>query len=414
MTTEFGLDVGVIGGAGHVGLPLSLTFADCGLKTVIYDVDADKVRMIREGRMPFLEHGAPEMLTRALAAGTLQVEHDPACLSQCRFLICIVGTPVDEHLNPAFTGIHRALDGCRDQFRDGQVLVLRSTVFPGTSQHVQRYFQDLGVDVRVSFCPERVAQGQSLREFRTLPQIISAFDEETLAEVGRLFGHFAPAVVKMPPMEAELCKLMTNAWRYLQFAAVNQFYMIAASRGLDFDRILHGCRHDYPRMAGMPGPGFAAGPCLVKDTMQLAAFSHNHFVLGHAAMLINEGLPAYLMELARRQLSLREAVAGILGLAFKSESDDPRDSLSYKLRKLLVLETAGVLVTDPYVPDPDVVPVEQVLGESDVVFVATPHKVYRELAVPADTVVIDVWSCLGTQTPGTESTTVARARSTPS
>jgi len=144
----------------------------------------------------------------------------------------------------------------------------------------------------VSFCPERVAQGQSVREFRTLPQIISAFDEQTLTEVERLFRHFVPDVVTMPPMEAELCKLMTNSWRYLQFAAVNQFYMIATSRGLDFERMLHGCRHDYPRMAGMPGPGLAAGPCLVKDTMQLAAFSHNQFVLGHAAMLINEGLPA--------------------------------------------------------------------------------------------------------------------------
>ena len=398
MTTHFELDVGVIGGGGRVGLALSLTFADCGLNTVIYDVDADKVRMIREGRMPFFEQEAPDMLSRTLAAGTLQVEHEPDRLRECRFLVCIVGTPIDEHLNPAFTGIHRALDGCRDQFRDGQILILRSTVFPGTSQHVQKYFQDIGVDVRVSFCPERVAQGQSLREFRTLPQIISAFDEQALAEVERLFRHFVPDVVTMPPMEAELCKLMTNSWRYLQFAAVNQFYMIATSRGLDFDRILHGCRHDYPRMAGMPKPGFAAGPCLVKDTMQLAAFSHNQFVLGHAAMLINEGLPAYLIECAGGQLSLDHAVAGILGLAFKAESDDPRDSLSYKLRKLLMLETAGVLVTDPYVQDPDVVPVERVLEEADVVFVATPHKVYRELAVPADTVVIDVWSCLGTQT----------------
>ena len=314
---------------------------------------------------------------RTLAAGTLQVDHEPDRMRDCRFLICIVGTPIDEHLNPAFTGIHRALDGCRDQFRDGQILILRSTVFPGTSQHVQKYFQDLGVDVRVSFCPERVAQGQSVREFRTLPQIISAFDEQALTEVERLFRHFVPDVVTMPPMEAELCKLMTNSWRYLQFAAVNQFYMIATSRGLDFERMLHGCRHDYPRMAGMPGPGLAAGPCLVKDTMQLAAFSHNQFVLGHAAMLINEGLPAYLIERAGEQLSLRHAVAGILGLAFKAESDDPRDSLSYKLRKLLVLETAGVLVTDPYVQDPHVVPVERVLEEAAVPLVATPHQVYR-------------------------------------
>src|SRR5204862_4021096 len=133
-----------------------------------------------------------------------------------------------------------------------------------------------------------------------------------------LFGRFAPEVVEMKPMEAELCKLMTNAWRYLNFAIANQFYMIAADHALDFQRILHGCRHNYPRMTGMPGPGLTAGPCLVKDTMQLAAFSQNTFILGHAAMLINEGLPAHIVEMARRQVDLSTATVGILGMAFKA------------------------------------------------------------------------------------------------
>jgi len=239
-----------------------------------------------------------------------------------------------------------------------------------------------------------VAQGYSLREFRTLPQLVSAFDAATLAVVRELFGRFAPELVEMEPGEAELCKLMTNAWRYVQFATVNQFYMLATAAGVDFDRILHGCRHHYPRMAGMPGPGLAAGPCLVKDTMQLAAFSHNHFMLGHAAMLVNEGLPSHLVDLARRQRSLTGCTAGVLGMAFKAESDDPRDSLAYKLRKLLRLEAREVLCTDPYVVDPTLVPLERVLAEASVLFVATPHKIYRELALPEDRVVIDVWSCL--------------------
>jgi UDP-N-acetyl-D-mannosaminuronic acid dehydrogenase len=188
---------------------------------------------------------------------------------------------------------------------------------------------------------------------------------------------------------------MTNTWRYIQFAAVNQFYMIATERGLDFDRILYGCRHNYPRMAGMPGPGLTAGPCLAKDTMQLAAFSHNEFVLGHAAMLINEGLPAHLLSLARRRVSDFEGrTAGILGLAFKAESDDPRDSLSFKLWKLLRLEARRVLASDPYVSHPDLVPMEEVIAESDVIFIATPHKRYRELVIPPGKVVIDVWSCV--------------------
>jgi UDP-N-acetyl-D-mannosaminuronic acid dehydrogenase len=388
------MDVAVVGGAGHVGLPLSLMFADRGLATMIIDTDAAKIDMIRSGVMPFVEEGAPDMLKRVLASGKLSASTSASEVSRARFVVCIIGTPVDEHMNPSFTGIQRALEGCRTFFRDGQIFILRSTVFPGVSEHAQRYFAQIGKQVRVAFCPERVAQGVSLREFQSLPQIISAFDPHTLAEVRALFSTFASEFIELEPMEAELAKLMTNAWRYLQFAAVNQFYMVARDHGLDFDRILHGCRHNYPRMAGMPGPGFAAGPCLVKDTMQLAAFSQDRFVLGHTAMLINEGLPSFIVEQARRQLNLREATAGILGMAFKAGSDDSRDSLAYKLKKLLMLHAKQILCTDPYVPDPSLVPLERVLEESDVLFVATPHAQYRTLRVPPGKPVFDVWSVL--------------------
>jgi len=293
--------------------------------------------------------------------------------------------------------MHKAIQMCRDQLRDGQILIMRSTVFPGISKHIQTFLtEEMHKDIKVSFCPERVSQGYSLREFRELPQIISAFDEKTLADVRKLFERFTPEFVEMTPMEAELCKLMTNAWRYIQFATVNQFYMIASEHGLDFERILLGCRYKYPRMAGMPGPGFAAGPCLVKDTMQLAAFSHNKFVLGHSAMLINESLPAHLVELAKDRTDLSGKTAGILGMAFKAESDDCRDSLSFKLRKLLSLECKRVLCSDPFVKDPSFVPQEQVLREADLIFIGAPHKAYRTLSIPR-TKLIDVWNCVPKQ-----------------
>lgn len=391
---DFTHDLCVIGGGGHVGLPFALICADSGLRTVIYDVDRQKVERIRSGSMPFHEEGAEEMLRRALSTGRLSVEDQPDTIRQCRFLVMIIGTPVDEHLNPSFTAIDRALRSAKEHLRDGQILILRSTVFPGTSQRIQRTLHEAGLKIAVACCPERVAQGYSLREFRELPQILSAFDPETLAAARELFSRFTPSFVEMTPLEAELCKLMTNSWRYIQFATVNQFYMLATGYGVDFDRILHGCRHDYPRMAGMPGPGLAAGPCLVKDTMQLAAFSHDHFMLGHSAMLVNEGLPSHLIELARKRVDLSQVTAGILGMAFKAESDDPRDSLAYKLRKLLALEARQVLCTDPYVPDPSLVPLERVLAASEILFVATPHRVYRELPPQKGKTVIDVWSCL--------------------
>ncbi len=392
-SNPFTRDVCVIGGGGRVGLPLALTFAESGLRTVIYDINAAVVEQIRSGVMPFQEEGGPELLTSGLASGLLEVQATPERLASCRFVVLIIGTPVDEHLNPQFTAIHRAIDRCAEHLRDGQVLILRSTIFPGISRRIQHYLEDKGLDIRVAFCPERVAQGHSIREFKQIPQIISAFDPGALREVRELFARFTPTFVEMDVMEAELCKLMTNAWRYVQFATVNQFYMIASQNGLDFNRILHGCRHDYPRMAGMPGPGFAAGPCLVKDTMQLAAFSTNQFILGHGAMLVNEGLPAHLVWLAKQRFDLRPMTAGILGMAFKAESDDPRDSLSFKLRKLLTLDCRRVLCSDPYVPDPSFVAQERVLAEADVIFIGTPHRRYRELPVPAGKL-IDIWNCV--------------------
>jgi UDP-N-acetyl-D-mannosaminuronic acid dehydrogenase len=386
---SFKMDVAVIGGGGHVGLPLALSFADRGLQTLIYDTNRAVVETIRGGRMPFNEEGAQEMLERVLEKKALHVEDRPDGIAHCKHIVLIIGTPVDEHLNPTFNAIHRAIEGCLPFLRDGQVVVLRSTVYPGITEHIQRFLRDKGLAIEVAFCPERVAQGYSLREFRELPQIVSAFNHDTLAAVRELFGDVE--YVEMAPMEAELCKLMTNAWRYLQFATVNQFFMIASQHGLDFNRILKGCRHKYPRMAGMPGPGFAAGPCLVKDTMQLAAFSSNNFVLGHAAMLVNEGLPAHVVSLAKRDVSLRDATVGILGMAFKAECDDHRDSLAYKLKKLLMLEAKQVLCSDPYVRDPSFVPVEKVLAEASIVFVGAPHKAYKKLDIPASTKLVDIW-----------------------
>ena len=349
--------------------------------------------------MPFREDGAEPLLTSALEQGMIDARLEPSVISDCRFVVMIIGTPIDEHLNPSFGGILKAIEGCREHFRDGQTLVLRSTCYPGTSKRLQRVMDEWDLDVRVAFCPERVAEGKSITEFRTLPQVISAFDPGTLESVRELFGGFAPSFVELEPMEAELCKLMTNAWRYVQFATTNQFYMIARSFGLDYDRILHACRHDHPRMIGMPGPGYAAGPCLRKDTMQLAAFSRNQFVLGHAAMLVNEGLPAFVIDQAKARLDLSEAKVGILGMAFKAESDDIRDSLSYKLKKLLELETNRVLTSDPYVTDdPELVPQEELLAECDVVFVGVPHPEYRGLEMPEGVEAFDVWGCLAQKT----------------
>jgi len=392
--SRFDFDVVVVGGGGHVGLPLAIAFADRGLRVVIFDVNELAVKTILAGELPFREDGAAQVLRRVLAAGRLEASVDRGVVSRGEHIVVVIGTPVDEHLNPDPHAVPRALDECREYFRSGQLLVLRSTVYPGVTRRVEKLLGGQGVDVEVAFCPERIAEGKAMQELFTLPQIVSARTPEVRERAAALFHTLTDTVVELSPEEAELAKLFTNTWRYIKFAAANQFYVMANDQGLDFDRIRNALALDYPRAADLPGAGFAAGPCLFKDTMQLAAFTDNSFVLGHSAMLVNEGLPLYLVSKLEAKYDLANLRVGILGMAFKGESDDIRSSLSYKLKRILEFRAESVLCTDPYVTvDQNLEPLEHVLANSDLLIIGAPHQQYRSLepAVP----VADVWNLLG-------------------
>jgi len=391
---SFDLDVCVVGGCGHVGLPLAITFADSGLRVGIYDIDENAVERVKSGEMPFLEPGAEPLLQKYVGK-TLEVSSDESIVSRAEHVVVIIGTPVDEHLNPTFYAMRRFFKGLAPYLRPGQCVILRSTVYPGTTDKVREMLDELGAGVHVAFCPERIAEGHALRELRVLPQIVSGCTPEAEQMATALFKRIAHSVVPLSPTEAELSKVFTNAWRYIQFATANQFFMIAADYGLDFYRIYEALTRDYPRMAGLPKSGFAAGPCLFKDTMQLAAANNNNFYLGHAAMLVNEGLPNFLVRHLKLHYDLHTMRVGILGMAFKADSDDPRQSLSYKLRKILEYEAADVLCTDEYISDPRFKPVDEVVAESDLLIVGAPHKRYRDIAIPADKRVIDIWNFYG-------------------
>lgn len=391
---KFTNDIVVIGGGGHVGLPLAIAFADRGARVVIYDISQQAVDMINNRELPFVEPGAEELLNKGLAAGRILASTDPAVVATAENLVVVVGTPVDEHLNPDPRAIPRALAQCAPFFRDGQLLVLRSTVYPGVTALVERMIKELGVDIDVAFCPERIAEHRAMIELFTLPQIVSSRTDQGLKRAESLFRLLTETLVPLEPEEAELAKLFTNSWRYIKFAAANQFYMMANDRGLDFERIRAALTLDYPRAADLPGAGFAAGPCLFKDTMQLAAFSDNLFALGHSAMLVNEGLPLYLVSRLQERFDLAEMTVGILGMAFKGGSDDIRSSLSYKLRRVLSFKAHEVLTTDPYVTvDRDLLPFAEVLERADLVIIAAPHPEYRDLAT--DKPVADIWNLMG-------------------
>ncbi|ACU74441.1 nucleotide sugar dehydrogenase [Catenulispora acidiphila DSM 44928] len=390
----FERDVVVIGGGGHVGLPLAIALADGGSRVTVYDVSARAVELVNSATLPFDEPGAAPVLERVVASGALVASTDPAVVGTAENVIVVIGTPVDEHLNPDQTAIPRALQTCAPYLRDGQLMVLRSTVYPGVTELVERMIARLGVDVDVAFCPERIAEGKAMTELFELPQIVSGRTEAAQSRAAALFSRLTDTIVPLSPEEAELAKLFTNTWRYIKFAAVNQFYMMANDRGLDFERIRAGLSQDYPRAADMPGAGFAAGPCLFKDTMQLAAFHNNNFTLGYAAMTTNEGLPLYVVDRLDAQYDLKNMTVGILGMAFKGGSDDIRSSLSYKLKRILKFKASEVLCTDPLVTvDPSLVPLDKVLAEADLLIIGAPHQEYRDLKT--DLPVADIWNSLG-------------------
>ena len=382
----------VVGGCGHVGLPLAIALAHSGLPTISLDIDQEKVDLVNSGILPFIEEGCSPILRNSLDQECFSATTNPEVVSQANYVIVVIGTPVDSYLNPNPDGIIAALNEIKHFLNEKQILILRSTLFPGVTKRVEDWASRNVPGLLVSFCPERIAEGKAMTELYSLPQIIGARDQKSYEMSEEVFSILTPTLIRTTPEEAELAKLFTNVWRYIKFATVNQFYMLANDYEVDFENVRKAITTDYPRAQDMPGAGFAAGPCLFKDTMQLGAFSNNTFALGHSAMLVNEGLPLYLVERISRKYDLSELTVGILGMAFKPEIDDPRSSLSYKLKKILQFKAKEVICADPYVKDPKLVDQSFLLDKSDLIIIATPHQQYGAIAFKVP--VIDIWNLL--------------------
>ena len=388
-------DIVVIGGLGHVGLPLGLVFANKNMQVCLYDIDSEKASLVKQGIMPFIEYGAEPILKEVLQNGTLQISSDMEVISKARYVIIAIGTPVDEYLNPKTRAFLEIIDKFKNILDENQTIVVRSTVYPHTCRQMQRI---LGKDKawRIAYCPERIVQGYAVKELEELPQIVAGMNEEAYEDAAKLFGMISPKIIKASIGEAELSKLFTNAWRYIQFAVTNQFYMIAENFEVDYNHLRKVMTDEYGRAASLPSAGFAAGPCLLKDTMQLASFNKN-FILGHAAMMVNEGLPDFVVEGLRKRHDLSKTKVGILGMAFKADIDDIRDSLSYKLGKILRFHGTEVYYSDEFAQDPTFVSKEELIEQSEVIIIGVPHSAYKWLKFDDKTEVVDVWGIFSKQ-----------------
>ena len=380
----------IIGGCGHVGIPLGLAFASKNFDVTLVDVNPQAVENINSAHLPFKEDGAEELLA-AHVGKNLRATSDAEVVLKQDVVVFVTGTPVDEHLNPKIHDVLKVVTAYLPLLDKRQLIVLRSTIFPGVTRIVENLLRkNLGA-ANLAFCPERIVQGKGIEEIFNLPQLVSGVNKKAENAAAKLFAAIAPKIIRLACEEAELAKLMTNAWRYLEFAIANQFYMMVEREGLDFYRILNAMKEDYPRAKHFARAGLAAGPCLFKETMQLSAFHNNEFFLGHSAMLVNEGLPNFLVSQLEAKMggSLKGKKIGVMGLAFKADNDDIRESLSFKVKKLLEMKMADVLVTDEFVPG--TMPFRKFIKDCDGIILGVPHSAYRKLKIKKP--FVDCWGC---------------------
>lgn len=379
--------VSIIGGCGHVGIPLGIALASKGNEVKLVDINKQAIDSINNGELPFLEEGAEEYLDKILGKNLIATNNFEE-VKHSEVVIFVTGTPVDEHLNPRVQDVLQVVEHYLPYMNKNQLVVLRSTIFPGVFDVVENLLKEKLGGCKLAFCPERIVQGKGIEEIFNLPQIISANSNEAFKEASDLFKGITKTVIELTPTEAELAKLMTNSWRYLEFAIANQFYMMVESKGEDFYKILNAMKYEYPRAQHFTKAGLAAGPCLFKDTMQLSAFYNNQFFLGQAGMLVNEGLPNFLIEkLEQKMGSLKGKNIVILGMTFKPNNDDTRESLSFKVKKLLSFKMANVICSDPYLKD--TIQLSEALKKADGVILGVPHKEYLNLKIDAP--FVDCW-----------------------
>ncbi len=396
-------------GIGRVGLPLALVLADEGLKVFGIGRDEIKINNLLLGKMPFMEKGASPLLKKYVKKRFFPTV-DYSVISKCDVILLTLGTPIDENMNPVYDQINDSIEKCIPHLKKNQTLILRSTVSPRTTQYVKKIIEDktgfrVGKDFFLAFCPERIAEGNAIDEIKTIPQIVGGVDKKSAKLADQFFRKMGITTIVSDDISAELAKLFTNMYRYISFAIANEFMVLAHNYHKDIYEIVNLVNHEYKR-GKLSVPGLTAGPCLFKDGFFL--ISDLPFAdLISTSWKINESMPLFLISLIRERMRLNNKKAVILGLAFKSEIDDIRESLSFKIRNALLREHADVILHDPYVAEYKNQPIEKDIYKAvegaDLIFIATNHNDYNKIdlkrlrsVAKKNCLICDVWNVMKT------------------
>jgi len=384
--------VSIVGGAGHVGTPLGLVLSSKGYNVALIDKNQKNIKKINSGEMPFVEEGCTKLLRKMIYKKKIFATNQLSEVTKSKFIIVCIGTPINNKRDPNLKIFLNFFYNLKKYLKKNHIVIIRSSIYPGISEKVFSIIKNKCKNL--SYCPERIAQGRSLKELPHISQIISGTNNKARLESGKIFKKVCKKIINAEIAEAELIKLFSNAYRYINFSISNQFYMMCQNRGLNFNKVRNLMSDNYERNANIPKAGFTAGPCLMKDTMQLSSFYNHNFKLCHSAMKVNEGLPLYIINNLSEKYDLRKKIVGVLGLSFKAENDDIRDSLSIKLLKMLKSKKIKTLQSDEYYKNKRNINKNILIKKSDIIIIGTPHKAYKKLKIKKNKTLIDIWGII--------------------
>ena len=381
--------ISIIGGAGHVGFPLGLIFSNKGFTVNLIDKNLENIKKINSGISPFLEEGSKTLLKKMIKKKRIVATSNLQNVKKSKYIIICIGTPIDNTLNPEIKNFLSFFKKIKRYLNKNHQIIIRSSVYPGICEKVFNIIKNRNKNL--SYCPERIVQGKSIKELPKISQLVSGKNRVSVKESTNLFKKICKKIIQVEIIEAELIKLFSNAYRYVHFAISNQFLMICKNQDLDFFKIRKIMRDGYKRNAHIPMSGFTAGPCLLKDTMQLSSFFDRKFSLGHSAMQVNEGMPRFIYEDIKKKYNLKNKNIGLLGLTFKADCDDIRDSLAIKLLNFLKRKGLKTLYSDEYYKMDGSLNKTDLVKKSDIIILSTPHSAYKKLKIPQKKIFIDIW-----------------------
>jgi UDP-N-acetyl-D-mannosaminuronic acid dehydrogenase len=381
MQSKFEYDIAIVG-TGRVGLPLGLMLSKVGFKSIGIDRDKNIIEKVNNKEMPFLEAGFETLIKEV----DFSIANDFSLIAQTENIIITVGTPILSHIETDLSQINGVIDQFIGYLREGQTIILRSTVAPKTTYFVKNYIEKnskfcVGKDIFLAFCPERIAEGKAYEELRSLPQIIGAEDQGSFERSSKIFSKLTSDILQTTYISAELAKLYNNIARYVSFAIANQFALIADFFDQNIYSILHLTNHKYPR-GKIFYPGFTAGTCLRKDFGMInEAIPYTDMLL--SAWKVNEYMPKFLVENLLKRTAISGKIVAVLGYTFKQDTDDIRDSLAPKLLRYLEREVPKeIKVCEPYLDQIDDRyrnhSLQEAIEGSDIVYISINHTVFSD------------------------------------